>query len=335
MDPMLAIEVERLPGDRYRLVWQPEFATREVIVYGGPAPEAIDYQLPLAREAHATFTYQASTSPHYFALQVVGEPPLVVGARHLALEGATNLRDLGGYAAADGRRIRWGRLFRSGHLARLADSSQRNLAELGINTVCDFRVDEERAHEHLTLPHRPNLVTLNIPPGIGDRHYFHRLFAQTDDVNDVTAAIHAMLRGLVLNLSDSFRQMFDALLAAPPGGMLFNCSAGKERTGTGMVFLLSALGVPRATIKHDFLLSQRYFPAEREVPRVLKKYAVPTKTDAQLRPLIQPILDTPASYVEAIFSAIDELAPTSEAFLASHLGMTRERCAALQDRYLQ
>jgi len=200
--------------------------------------------------------------------------------------------------------------------------------------VCDFRVDEEREHEHMELPHGPRLVTLNIPPGIGDRHYFHRLFASSDDPGDVTRAIHAMLKRLVQELNDRYRLMFETLLEAPAGGTLFNCSAGKERTGTGMVFVLAALGIPRTTIKHDFLLSQRYFPAEREVPRVLIKYAVPNKTEAQLRPLIQPLLDTPESYVDTVLAAMDELAPDAEQFLATHLGMTRERCARLQDRYL-
>ena len=37
--------------------------------------------------------------------------------RWLALEGSRNFRDLGGYETADGRAVRWGRMFRSGSLA--------------------------------------------------------------------------------------------------------------------------------------------------------------------------------------------------------------------------
>ena len=41
--------------------------------------------------------------------------------RHLGLAGCPNLRDAGGYRTADGGRMRWRRVFRSGHLAHLED----------------------------------------------------------------------------------------------------------------------------------------------------------------------------------------------------------------------
>lgn len=333
MDPILAIEVVRLPGNRYRLSWQPEFAAGGVAVFGGATPETIDFTTPLARDARSGTEIEASTSPCYFALSAEGREPLVVGARHLALDGSTNLRDLGGYAAADGRRVRWGRLFRSGHLANLTDASQQTLAELDVRTVCDFRVAEERATEVMVLPHRPRLLTLDIPPGLNDRHYFHRLFARTEDPLEVAAALETMLRGLV-EVADRYRPMFDTLLDGSGGAVLFNCSAGKERTGTGMVFLLMALGVPRSTIRHDFLLSKLYFPVEKEIPRVLRKYAVPNRTEAELLRLVEPMLDTRPSYVDAIFAAVDEQAGSDEEFVAARLAMPRERCARLRDELL-
>ena len=64
--------------------------------------------------------------------------------RRLPLEGASNLRDLGGYATADGRHVRWGLVYRSDQLARLTDNDYEYLARLGIATVCDFRRDDER-----------------------------------------------------------------------------------------------------------------------------------------------------------------------------------------------
>ena len=44
---------------------------------------------------------------------------VTVAQRNVPLQGAINFRDLGGYATNDGRRVRWGRLFRSGHLSNL------------------------------------------------------------------------------------------------------------------------------------------------------------------------------------------------------------------------
>ena len=63
--------------------------------------------------------------------------------RHLDLEGAYNIRDIGGYAASDGRRTRWQRLLRADSLHRLAPASQRALIEYGVRTVIDLRTTDE------------------------------------------------------------------------------------------------------------------------------------------------------------------------------------------------
>ena len=48
------------------------------------------------------------------------------------LEGAPNFRDLGGYRAAGGSRVRPGRLFRSESLERLTDADLAQVARLDI-----------------------------------------------------------------------------------------------------------------------------------------------------------------------------------------------------------
>lgn len=118
---------------------------------------------------------------------------------------------------------------------------------------------------------------------------------------------------------------------------LLNCSAGKDRTGIGTVLLLMALGVPRTTIRHDFLLSGRYFPTATEVDRLLLKYAVPGKDPALLHALLLPLLETPVAYLDTVFAAIDDIrdryGSTDEAFLGGHYGLDPAQLAALRDRY--
>src|SRR5215468_9957908 len=67
-----------------------------------------------------------------------------IPARHLNLSGATNFRDLGGYPTADGRTVRWRRIFRSNHLGQLTAEDIAVLRELGLKTAFDFRGVEER-----------------------------------------------------------------------------------------------------------------------------------------------------------------------------------------------
>ena len=337
MDKVLAIEIVRTDHASYRIGWDPAFAAGPLTLYSGPAPGSIDYATPLARGVHHAIELPGLPVPWFFALQPHGQSPLVVGARHLALEGAINLRDIGGYATEDGRRVRWGCVYRSGHLSRLSASARAEIAALAIATVCDFRLPEEREAENATLPNAPRVETLAIPPGLNDRYFFHRLFASTEDPARVIEAIHHLLRAFVVEFAPHYRRMFEVLLTADKGGVLLNCSAGKERTGVGIVLLLLALGVPRATIRHDFLLSRRYFPIAAEIPRVLLKYAVPGKDPTILRALIMPLLQTHDSYIDTVLAAIDEEIATSggstAAFLDSHYGLDAAKLTNLREMY--
>src|SRR5271169_1780391 len=85
--------------------------------------------------------------------------------RVLALQGASNVRDLGGYPAAEGRRVQFGKVFRSASLAALTDDDVAALAEAGIRTICDLRGETERQH----APSRLTGVTthaLSIEPSL-------------------------------------------------------------------------------------------------------------------------------------------------------------------------
>ena len=66
-------------------------------------------------------------------------------ARHLNLAGASNFRDLGGYATQDGRTVRWRQIFRSNHLGHLTPADIAVLRQLGVRSAFDFRGKDERS----------------------------------------------------------------------------------------------------------------------------------------------------------------------------------------------
>ena len=70
---------------------------------------------------------------------------MAVPERLVALEGAFNFRDLGGYPSADGRVTQWGRLFRSDTLHELTEGDVEVLRGLGLTTVVDLRTPKELA----------------------------------------------------------------------------------------------------------------------------------------------------------------------------------------------
>ena len=79
-------------------------------------------------------------------------PEICTPTRVLRLEGNSNFRDLGGYAAADGRRLQWRRIFRSDHLADLSAADLQTLTQLGIGHMVDFRGADERAAQSYAWP---------------------------------------------------------------------------------------------------------------------------------------------------------------------------------------
>jgi protein-tyrosine phosphatase len=277
-----------------------------VDIYAGTRPHAIDAARPLVRGAvgHAVIPGLAPAQRHYFRLSSERGDEAIVAQRNVPLSGAVNFRDLGGYATADGRRVQWGRLYRSGHMANLTDAARTEFCALEIGAVCDFRLREERASEHMALPDGVELEILEIPPGVGDAQYFHRVFDQSRDPQAVVEAVHNVVRSMVAESAPRYRRLFEVLLAPPTRNVLINCSAGKERTGVGSALILTALGVPRETIYYDFMLSRTYFPVETEIPRVLTKYSV--QADGELaRRLVIPLLETRRSYLDAAFDHID------------------------------
>lgn len=321
-------------GRRCRIAWTEAYTRAPVTVTARPVLAlAAD-----AREVASGALGSCDVSPAgdermVFGLSAAGAEPLEVAERVLAFEGAVNFRDIGGYRAADGRRVRWGAIYRSGHMAHLTAADKDAFTRLGIGTVCDYRRAEERAIENTELPGEPHVETLGIPSGIGDPRFFHRLFEQTEDPAVITDALERMMVYLVREGAGYYRRLFEVLLDPPPGAVLMNCSGGKERTGVGAALLLTALGIPRETIMYDFLLTNDCFPAMREVPRVLEKYSVTLEGQRGVD-LIMPLLVSPPSYLEVVFGAIDEDCGSGEAYLASRFDLGAAELARLRDLYL-
>ncbi len=71
--------------------------------------------------------------------------------RALGLAGSPNFRDAGGYGTTRGGRVAWGRLFRSGHLARLTPEDEARLAGIELDMVVDLRRADERERLLLLL----------------------------------------------------------------------------------------------------------------------------------------------------------------------------------------
>ncbi len=185
----------------------------------------------------------------------------------IALQGCSNLRDLGGYRAADGRRLRMGRVFRGASLANLTEAGLVEFAALGIRTICDLRGTQECGRAPSRLPDRdaPEVVALPIEPRVGAslRDLLARNATRGEDMYAVLQTAYSAYAGEHL---PRYRRLFELMLEDGRLPLLFHCSAGKDRTGFGAALLLTALDVPRETVIADYLATNRIWTREHALP---------------------------------------------------------------------
>ena len=177
--------------------------------------------------------------------------------RSLKLAGASNFRDLGGYAGHGGRTVRWRKLFRSDHLAGLTREDIALLSGLGLARVCDFRGVEERALQVCAMPNVA-VHSLAINPTVvqGMKDLIEAGCRIT--AHDTVRLMQDTYRAFVQNNSERFAELFAHLLESDTP-LVFHCTAGKDRTGFAAAMILLSLGVPRPVVMQDYLLTNELF----------------------------------------------------------------------------
>lgn len=254
--------------------------------------------------------------------------------RRLPFDGAPNFRDLGGYAAADGRQVQWRRVFRSGHLADLTDDDLTLFESLNVGFVCDLRFDGERERRPSRFFERvrPEVMTTNLWPGSGDAFVKH-VRDGTLNAEFTSGFMEEIFRGFVNNLADQFAAAFARLLDAQDGAVLMHCTAGKDRTGFAAAALLLALGVDRDTVVEDYMLSARYYSVEDAVKRARKDFA-DAGAPMPAAEALAPFHDIRPDYILASFDEMARCYGSVEAFIEQGLALGPEQRTRLKNLYL-
>lgn len=181
--------------------------------------------------------------------------------RHMDLDGQSNFRDLGGYEAADGRSIKWGEVYRSGRLSKLSDEDVARLEALGIRTVVNLlTADDVEAYGRDRFPAGADLISLPIDSETATALSNRAMAAlKSGDFSLIPPELNPEIhRLLVHDGQEQYSQLLQLIADPARRPLVFHCSHGVHRTGTGAAILLSALGVPWETVRQDYLLSNVY-----------------------------------------------------------------------------
>jgi protein-tyrosine phosphatase len=251
----------------------------------------------------------------------------IIAARHLALQGAYNFRDLGGLETTDGKVVRWGQVFRSDVLAQLTAADYLRLNAIGISLVCDLRTREERR----TAPTewKDGSPTFILAPVSEDEKGNTRssnlqatLQSGTVTVDEGRMIFEKFYTETALQSAAKFGTVLRAI-ASTDRPSLFHCQGGRDRTGMTAAFLLQILGVPKETILADYVLSTKYLSQR------------PAAEQTQLSQRYAQVIELQPRYIEAIFAGIDKKYGTFDRYRREALGLTDEEVRKLKARLLR
>lgn len=246
------------------------------------------------------------------------------GQRRLSVTGAVNCRDLGGYVTNDGRRVRWGRLFRSDQLAELSDADLTLFESLGLRTVCDLRGEGERQHKpNRALRGTVDVHAIGFMPHRGDELLAQARGGQID-VAGIEQRVREIYRRFVIEQSASFARLLQLIASPEALPLLFHCTSGRDRTGFASAIVLLALGVPRGTVAEDYALSNRY---RRDLTFQIGGSVAPE--------VMAALTQAHPDYLAAAFTAIDAQWGSVERYLRDGLGLDVDTQQRLQDQLLE
>lgn len=167
----------------------------------------------------------------------------------LPLDGANNVRELGGIPAMGGKPTAWHAFLRSDQLSKVTNKDREMLLAYGVRTVIDLRSESETVQ----CPDHAELLSAV--------QYHHIPFIEIDVSPQGQAETVERLRDLsslylsLLEQRDVIRLLFDRIAQAPRGCILFHCTAGKDRTGVLSMLLLMLAGVDRQDCVANYIQS--------------------------------------------------------------------------------
>ena len=264
----------------------------------------------------------------------------------ILFDNIVNARDLGGMTAHEGKTVRNGMLLRTAHLHDATDEDILRLQkEYRLRRVFDFRSlgeaeflpDREvegathhllptidMSEERLTGQAIPQEAFLDLERHIVNYSFYPEVQAMAADMYP------SLIRSEYSQLQ--YASFLRLIVETPEGGVLWHCFQGKDRTGWGAAFILSALGVDRETIIEDF---DRSNDAYRELVARLDNDIIARGGGEPEMDVVQAFMGVSTKNFRSTLELIDREFGGMYDYLQNQLFLTKEDIHLLRKRYLQ
>ncbi|MBN1564574.1 MAG: tyrosine-protein phosphatase [Anaerolineae bacterium] len=172
--------------------------------------------------------------------------------RRLTWDNCTNVRDLGGLKTRDGHVTRRGAVVRSDHPARLTAEGWSALHAHGVRTIISLGTEGMTEDKPDTAPRPGDITTVSV--NIEDVTDHTSEFVQRWGTSDLWCT-PLYYRDALKHWPERHANALKAIAHAQPGGVLFHCVRGVDRTGIVALLLLALVGVEADDIIADYELS--------------------------------------------------------------------------------
>ena len=267
-------------------------------------------------------------------------PQMVTGfpqGSRIPMQSLPNTRDLGALETEDGRHILPKRLLCSGSLYHISITDQDMLThEYHLSTVVDFRTRMECLEKPDTIIegvqyHEIPIVdeeTLGITRS-GSPTELLRNFKEIPE--------EFMLKQYESLVHDEYSikqyaRFLDVLLHVKNGAVVFHSATGEDRTGVGTALLLFALGVPKETIRRDYMRSNPCL--EDELKYMRRLYRADWPENSRKLADLKAFYQVKESYINTVFDVIEKENGGIERFLRKKLYLTPKASEELKKKYL-
>ena len=252
--------------------------------------------------------------------------------RILPLERGFNFRGIGGYPAIAGMEVRPELIFRSAQLVDLSTADLALIRALTPQLVIDLRSDQEVTAGPCQLAQEPATRYLHRPiSNVGNPlRQLHAIVLRRDRLPQMMyeGYTQVMIEGNAPVIGQVLKQLADP--ANHPA--IVHCTAGKDRTGLVIAFLLLILGVPEPIVLADYSLSNLAY--EQLLANLVGELRRVTELGIPLAQL-QPIFAADPNLLAAALAYIRGQYGSLEAYLLGPVGLNEAVLTALRETLLQ
>ena len=168
--------------------------------------------------------------------------------RHYLLDGPANFRDLGGFLTKENKITKFNLLYRSDKFDAISEKDIETFKKIGLKTIIDFRSDQE-------VQKYPDIVP--------EFMEYHRILLMEKNLQGAKDGFYKSMKvryeEIIKYDQDNIKKIFELIdEKLDEGGIVFHCSAGKDRTGVTAALLLMLFGVQNSDIVADYETSFSY-----------------------------------------------------------------------------